>query len=143
MVQNNKKKQLNKLEKKSTYNELFQKARFQSVPIAALCLYNIQRENLVFKNLSVLRIGPDCCNQPGFLTRSFDPEMCKAQNFICKARSCMRNPGCLTKAGIFFLKPGIWIILCFTAIQGHKVLTERVFYKTIFCCCTAPLRFLV
>ena len=27
--------------------------RFQSAPIAALSLYNIQRENLVFKNLSV------------------------------------------------------------------------------------------
>ena len=26
------------------------KNRFQSVPIAALCLYNIQRENLVFRN---------------------------------------------------------------------------------------------
>ena len=32
------------------YNELSQKNRFQSVPIVALCLYNIQRENLVFKN---------------------------------------------------------------------------------------------
>ena len=32
------------------YNELSQKTRFQSVPIAALCLYNIQRENLAFKN---------------------------------------------------------------------------------------------
>ena len=31
------------------YNELSQKIRFQSVPIAALCIYNIQRENLVFK----------------------------------------------------------------------------------------------
>ena len=30
------------------YNELSHKTRFQSVPIAALCLYNIQRENLVF-----------------------------------------------------------------------------------------------
>ena len=27
-----------------------EKTSFQSVPIAALCLYNIQRENLVFKN---------------------------------------------------------------------------------------------
>ena len=27
-----------------------QKNRFQSVPIADLCLYNIQRENLVLKN---------------------------------------------------------------------------------------------
>ena len=36
------------------YNELSQKNRFQSVPIPALCLYNIvERENLVFKNLSV------------------------------------------------------------------------------------------
>ena len=26
------------------------KTRFQSVPIAALCLYNIQRKNLIFKN---------------------------------------------------------------------------------------------
>ena len=26
------------------------KTRFKSVPIAALCLYNIQRENLVLKN---------------------------------------------------------------------------------------------
>ena len=33
-----------------TYNELSQKTRFQSVPIAAFCIYNIQRENLVFKN---------------------------------------------------------------------------------------------
>ena len=32
------------------YNELSQKTSFQSVPIAALCLYNIQRKNLVFKN---------------------------------------------------------------------------------------------
>ena len=29
------------------------KNRFQSVPIAALCLYNIQRENLVFKKFSL------------------------------------------------------------------------------------------
>ena len=35
------------------YNELSQKTRFQFVPIAALYLYNIQRENLVFKILSV------------------------------------------------------------------------------------------
>ena len=33
-----------------TYNELSQKIRFQSEPIATLCLYNIQRENLVFKD---------------------------------------------------------------------------------------------
>ena len=33
----------------TSYNELSQKTRFQSVPIAALCLYNIQRKNLVFK----------------------------------------------------------------------------------------------
>jgi len=32
------------------YNALSQKARFQSVPNAALYLYNIQRENMVFKN---------------------------------------------------------------------------------------------
>ena len=32
------------------YNELSQKTRFQSAPIAALCLYNKQRENLVFKD---------------------------------------------------------------------------------------------
>ena len=31
------------------YNELSQNTRFQYVPIAALCLYDIQRENLVFK----------------------------------------------------------------------------------------------
>ena len=31
------------------YNELSHKNRFQSVPIAVLCLYKIQRENLVFK----------------------------------------------------------------------------------------------
>ena len=31
------------------YNELSQKTRSQSVRMAALCLYNIQRENLVFK----------------------------------------------------------------------------------------------
>ena len=37
------------------YNELSQKNRFQSVPIAALCLYNIQRENLVFKNSLSMR----------------------------------------------------------------------------------------
>ena len=34
-----------------------QKNRFQSVPIAALRLSNIQRENLVFKNLSVCGWG--------------------------------------------------------------------------------------
>ena len=34
----------------SSFNELSQKTRFQSVPIPALCLYNIQRENLVLKN---------------------------------------------------------------------------------------------
>ena len=38
-----------------TYNELSQKTRFPSVPIAALCLYNIQRDNLVLKMLSVAR----------------------------------------------------------------------------------------
>ena len=39
-----------------SYNELFQKKnRFQSVPIAALCLYNIQRESLVLKILLVLK----------------------------------------------------------------------------------------
>ena len=32
------------------------KTRFQSVPIAALRLYNIQLENLVFKNLSVAHL---------------------------------------------------------------------------------------
>ena len=32
------------------YNELSQKNKFQSVPISALGLFNIQRENLVFKN---------------------------------------------------------------------------------------------
>ena len=31
------------------YNELSQKNRFQPVRVAALCLYNIQRENLVVK----------------------------------------------------------------------------------------------
>ena len=31
------------------YNEQIQKTRFKSVPIAALFLYYIQRENLVFK----------------------------------------------------------------------------------------------
>ena len=31
------------------YNELSPKNRFQSLPIAALRRYNIQRENLVFK----------------------------------------------------------------------------------------------
>ena len=31
------------------YKELPQKTRLQSIPIAALCLYNIQHENLVFK----------------------------------------------------------------------------------------------
>ena len=35
------------------YNEFSQKTRFQSEPIASLCLYKIQRENLVFKILSV------------------------------------------------------------------------------------------
>ena len=33
------------------YNELSQKNRFQSVPIAALCLYNIQPEK---KSLSII-----------------------------------------------------------------------------------------
>ena len=32
------------------YNELSPKNRFQSVPIAGLYLYSMQRENLVFKN---------------------------------------------------------------------------------------------
>ena len=37
-----------------TYNELSQKTRFQLVPIAAMCLYNIQRVKTWFlKNLSV------------------------------------------------------------------------------------------
>ena len=36
------------------YNELSQKNRFQPVPIAALCLYNIQREN---------QIRPICSNK--------------------------------------------------------------------------------
>ena len=35
------------------YNELSQKNRFQSVPIAALRLYNIERETRFLKNLSV------------------------------------------------------------------------------------------
>ena len=35
------------------YNELSQKTRFQSVQIAALCLYNIQRENQFFKKISL------------------------------------------------------------------------------------------
>ena len=34
--------------KTKSYNELSQKTRFQSVTIAASCLYNIQRENLFF-----------------------------------------------------------------------------------------------
>ena len=33
--------------------ELSQKTRFQSIPIAVLCLYDIQRENLVFKKFSL------------------------------------------------------------------------------------------
>ena len=36
--------------KYSAYIRLSHKTRFQSEPIAALCLYNIQHENLVFKN---------------------------------------------------------------------------------------------
>ena len=45
-----KKKDLHdKMTKDFLYNELSQKNRFQSVPIAALCLYNIQRENLGYK----------------------------------------------------------------------------------------------
>ena len=32
-----------------TYNELSQKKRFESVPIVAFFLYNIQRENLFLK----------------------------------------------------------------------------------------------
>ena len=41
------------------YNESSQKTRFQSVPIAAFCLYNIQRENLVFKKyLCIKQIKP-------------------------------------------------------------------------------------
>ena len=35
------------------YNELSQKTRFQTVPIAELCLYNIQHENLVFLKISL------------------------------------------------------------------------------------------
>ena len=34
------------------YNELSQKTRFQSVRIAAFCLYNIQHENLIIKKIS-------------------------------------------------------------------------------------------
>ena len=34
------------------YNELSQKNRFQSVPFGALCLYNIQCENLTFFKIS-------------------------------------------------------------------------------------------
>ena len=37
------------------YNELSQKNWFQSVLSAALCLYNIQRENLVFNSLCTCR----------------------------------------------------------------------------------------
>ena len=40
-----------------TFNELSQKNRFKSVRIAALCLFNIQRENLDFKkSLSTIQI---------------------------------------------------------------------------------------
>ena len=39
---------------KFIYNELSQKNRFQSVPIAALYLYNIQSKTWFLKNLSVL-----------------------------------------------------------------------------------------
>ena len=39
------------------YNELSKKNRFQSVPIAALCLYNIQRENLVLKKSLCMFLG--------------------------------------------------------------------------------------
>jgi len=35
------------------YNELPQKTRFQSVPIVALCLYNIRHEYLVFIKFSL------------------------------------------------------------------------------------------
>ena len=41
-------------------NELSQKNRFQSVPIGALCLYNIQRENLIFKKISLYVMGGFC-----------------------------------------------------------------------------------
>ena len=41
------------LEKRSFTMNYSKKDRFQYVPIAELCLHNIQRENLVFKNLSV------------------------------------------------------------------------------------------
>ena len=40
---------MHKLENCFHNTELSQKTRFQSVRIAALCLYNIQLENLVFK----------------------------------------------------------------------------------------------
>ena len=36
-----------------TYRELSQKNRFQSLRIAALCLYNIQRKTWLLKNLPV------------------------------------------------------------------------------------------
>ena len=44
------------------YNELSQKTRFQSVRIAALCLNNIQRENLVLKkSLSISCLAVYVC----------------------------------------------------------------------------------
>ena len=42
----------------NAYNELSQKNRFRSVPIAALCLHNIQRENLVFENSLCIIYAP-------------------------------------------------------------------------------------
>ena len=45
------------------HSELSQKTMFQSVPIAALCLYNIQRENLVFKNSLCMKLFIICFHQ--------------------------------------------------------------------------------
>ena len=44
-----------------TYTELSQKTRFQSVPIAVLCLYNIECENLVFKNSPCISGASQIC----------------------------------------------------------------------------------
>ena len=52
----------------ASYYELSQKNRIQSVPIAALCLYNIQRENLVLKNSLCIQSMQSGFSIPYFLS---------------------------------------------------------------------------
>ena len=73
----------------SIYNELSKKKQVQSVPIAALCLYNIQRENLVFKNslCSCHEIKWSCeiYIYPGKLVCCFYTRKVKSTKYILRA----------------------------------------------------------